>query len=94
MLEDQQSPHRIRRRTPPSPATAFAMAFRQCLVHDRDNLLICQHLVGVIHPIFAKIANLFRDYPVAETELLAPHLNHAASSARLMSPALDAAGHD
>jgi hypothetical protein len=35
-----------------------------------------------------------RDPSVAETELPAPHLNHAASSAVLTQPAPGAADHD
>ena len=46
-----------------------------------------------IHPVFAKIAAFLSDQPVAETELSLPHLNHAASSACLKPPALDAADH-
>jgi hypothetical protein len=65
MLEDQQSQDRIGRRSPSSPATALGMAFRQCLVHDRDNLLICQHFIGVFHP-FAKIAHFLGNQAVAK----------------------------
>jgi hypothetical protein len=45
----------------------------------KDNVLV-RHLIGVLHPVFAKIADLLSDQPVAEAKLPSPHLNHAASS--------------
>lgn len=46
------------------------------------------------HPIFAKIAHFLGNQAVAKDQLRPSHLNHADSCARLMPPALDAAGHD
>ena len=54
------------------------MALAEGLVHGRCHLLICQHLIGVPHPVFAQIAHLFGDQPVAEAALCTPHLNHVA----------------
>ena len=43
-----------------------------------DDVLVRQHRGGVYHLAFAKISDFFRNQAVAETELLSPHLNHAA----------------
>jgi hypothetical protein len=45
------------------------MAFRQSLVHRRDNLVIRQQRIGVLHPVFAKIAHLPGNQPITEAEL-------------------------
>jgi hypothetical protein len=91
VLEGQQPQHHVGWRTPSAAATAFGMPFRQRLVHDHDNVLVRQYLIGVLHPVFAKIADLLRDQPVPEAKLPSPHLNHAASSALLTPPAPGAA---
>src|SRR5262249_13476739 len=62
--------------------------------YDLLDFFVRQCLIGVLHPVFAKIADLFRDQPVAETELPAPHLNHAAFSAALTQPVVSAADLD
>jgi hypothetical protein len=43
-----------------------------------DDVLVREHRGGVYHLAFAKISAFFHNQPVAETELLSPHLNHAA----------------
>ena len=50
--------------------------------------------IGVLHPVFAKIAHFLRNQPVAEAALRPSHLNHAACHAPLMRPVPDAAVHD
>ena len=94
VLEDQQPQYHLGRRTSPAAATALGMPFRQSLVHGRDDVLVREHRVGVLHPIFTKIADLLGDQSVAEAELRPPHLNHAASSAASMRSVPDAANHD
>ena len=86
VLEDQQPQHHLGRRAASPAATALGMSFRQSLVHRRNNGLIRQHRIGVLHPVFAKIAHLLGNQPVAEAELPPPHLNHAACSAPSMRP--------
>ncbi len=93
MFEGQQPQHHVGRRAASAAATAVGMALPQCVVDDRDNLLIGQHFVGVFHPVFAKIAHFLRDQPIPETELPSPHLNHAACSAALTQPVAGAADH-
>jgi len=66
---------------------------RQRLVNCRHDLLVRQHLIGVRHPLFAKIAHFLGDQPIAEAELCSPHLNHAVAP-RAFDAALAAAAHD
>jgi hypothetical protein len=54
------------------------MPFRQCLIHGCNNGFIRQHRIGVLHPVFAKIAHFLGNQPVAEAELPPSHLNHDA----------------
>jgi hypothetical protein len=61
------------------------MALAEGLVHGRYHLLICQHLIGVPHPVFAQIAHLFGDQAVAEAALCTPHLNHVACGGKLQA---------
>jgi len=49
---------------------------RQSFVHGCDNVLVREHRVGVLHPVFAKIAHFLGDQSVAEAELRPAHLNH------------------
>jgi hypothetical protein len=70
------------------------MSFRQGLVHRRNDVFIRQHLIGVFHPVFAKIAHFLDNQAVAEAELCSSHLNHAASPASLTRHVPGAAGHD
>lgn len=39
----------------------------------------CQKFVGVLHPLFAKIAHFFGDQAAAEAKPYPPHRNHAAN---------------
>ena len=93
VLEDQQPQHHLGRCASPAAAAALGMPSRQSLVHRRDNVLVREHRVGVLHPVFTKIAHFLGDQSVAEAELRPPHLNHAASSAASMRPVPDAADH-
>jgi hypothetical protein len=88
VLEDQQ------RRATAALTPALGMSLRQGLVHNRDHLFVRKHCIGMRHPILAQIAHFLRDKSVAKTQLLPPHLNHAASSAVLAQPVPGAAGHD
>jgi hypothetical protein len=56
------------------------LALRQRIVNRRDDALVGQHLIGVLHPSLAQIAYLFSDQSVAEAQLRAAHLNHADAS--------------
>jgi hypothetical protein len=94
MLEDQQPQHRLGRCATATAAAALGMSLPHGLIHNRDNLFVRQHLIGMRHPAFAKIVHFLRDQPVAETQLLSPHLNHAAASDVSAQPVLGAAGHD
>jgi hypothetical protein len=69
------------------------MPLRQSLVHRRYQQFIRQNLIGVLHPIFAKIGHLGGDQSVAEAQLRAPHLNHGAGSGAVARPRLDATLH-
>src|SRR5262245_64116657 len=57
---------------------------RQSFVHGRNNGFVVQHPVGLLHPVFVKIAHFRGDQSVAEAELCPSHLNHAASSPALV----------
>ena len=94
VLEDQQAQHHLRRRTQSAAAAALGMALAEGLVHGRYHLLICQHLIGVPHPVFAQIAHLFGDQAVAEAALCTPHLNHVACAGTLTPRHPGAAVHD
>src|ERR1017187_458802 len=59
----------------------LGLRFCQSLVHGRDQLLVLQHLVGMCHPLFAQIADLFSDETFAEVKLLPARLNHESCSA-------------
>jgi hypothetical protein len=59
--------------------------FRQSVVDGRHQLFVVQHLVGVGHPILAKVFHLVMDQSVAEAELGAPHFNHRAFSLTLLA---------
>ena len=78
VLEDQQAQHNLRRHAQPAAAAALRMAPGQRLVHRRDDALVAQHPVGMLHPSFAKVAHLLGNQTVAEAELRSAHLNHAA----------------
>ena len=56
-------------------------------------LRLCQDLIGVSHPVFAKIAHFVSDQTIAEIELDPPHLNHAAPLSAF-DAAPDAVAHD
>jgi hypothetical protein len=86
VLENQQPQHHVGRRAPTPAAAALRMPFRQCLVHGRNDRFIRQDRIGVLHPVFAKIAHFVRDQPVAKAELGPPHLNHGRFS-RVFEPA-------
>jgi hypothetical protein len=45
------------------------MPFRQRFVYRSYDPFIRQHLVGVFHPTFAKIAHFFGDQAVAKAQL-------------------------
>ncbi|MCK1541911.1 hypothetical protein IVB12_07980 [Bradyrhizobium sp. 179] len=62
-------------------------------MHRGHDLLVRQHLIGVLHPLFAKITHLLGDQPIAKAELRPPHLNHLAAP-RAFDAALDVAAHD
>jgi hypothetical protein len=94
VLEDQQPQHRLSRCTTAAATAALGVSLPQGLIHNRHDLFVRQHLVRMRHPVFAKIAYFLHYQPVAETQLLSPHLNHAASFAVLAQPVPGAAGHD
>ena len=93
-IEDQQSQHHVGRRATATATTALGMSFCQGLVHDRDNLLVRKHRIGVLHPVFTQIAHLLGNQSVAEAELGSTHVNHAASLALSKRPVLAGADHD
>jgi predicted phage-related endonuclease len=67
--------------TPRPRLRLLGCPFRQRLIHGRNDALIRQHRISVLHPVFAKIAHFLSNQPLAEVELRSPHLNHAASLA-------------
>ena len=69
------------------------MPLRQGVVYRRHDLFICQHLIGVLHPVFAKITHFVSDQTIAEIELDPPHLNHAVPLSAF-DAAPDAGAHD
>ena len=91
VLEDQQAQNHLRRGALPATAAALGTPLRQSLVHRRHQQFIRQNLIGVLHPIFAKIVHLGGDQSVAEAQLRAPHLNHGACSGASTGPVPDAA---
>ena len=93
VLEDQKPQHHLGWCTSPAAAPALGMPPRQSLVHRCDNVLVREHRIGVLHPVFTKIAHFLGDQSVAEAELRPPHLNHAASSGPSMQPVPDEADH-
>src|SRR5262249_11668693 len=84
VFQDQQTQHYFRRETAPAACAAQVMALAQSFIHGRQDLFIAEHLVGMIHPLFAKALDLVSDQFVAEVELCAPQFNHVAFSRALM----------
>ena len=93
VLEDQQPQHHFGRCSQPTAAAALGMPLRQGVVYRRHDLFICQHLIGVLHPVFAKIAHFVSDQTIAEIELDPPHLNHTVPLSAF-DAAPDAVAHD
>jgi len=61
VLEDQQAQYHFGRSAKPAATTALGMPFHQRFVHGGYDLLVRQHLIGVRHPAFAKIAHFLSD---------------------------------
>jgi hypothetical protein len=80
VFQDQQTQHYFRREAAPAACAAHAMALAQSFIHDRQDLFIAEHLVGMIHPLFVKTLDFVSDQFVAEVELCAPQFNHVAFS--------------
>jgi len=93
VLEDQQPQHHFGRCSQSTAAAALGVPLRQGVVYRRHDLFICQDLIGVSHPVFAKIAHFLSNKTIAETELGTPHLNHAVPLSAF-DAAPDAVAHD
>ena len=50
VLEDQQAQHHLGGKARPAMAAAVGMAMRQSLVDCRDDRIVLQHNIGVLHP--------------------------------------------
>ena len=77
VLENQEPQHHLGRRRQPASAAALGMPLRQRFVYGCHDVLILEHFISVLHPVFAKIVHLVGDQAVAKAQLHAPHLNHA-----------------
>ncbi len=53
----------------PPPTAALGMTLRQCVIYRADNLLVRQHVIGMLHPGFAKVAHFPGDQPIAKADL-------------------------
>src|SRR5512143_2177250 len=69
VLEDQKPQYSLGRNTLPPPTAALGMTLRQCLIYRADNLLVRQHVIGMLHPGFAKVAHFPGDQPIAKAAL-------------------------
>ena len=93
MLEHQETQHDLSRRAEPTAAAALRPPLGERLVNRSHNLLVGKYLVGMAHPVFAKITDFLGNKPIAEAQLCPPHLNHVAAQPAF-DAALDAATHD
>ena len=83
VLEHEQAHDHLGREAAPAARAAQAMALGQCLVGRRHDRLVCQHLVGVDHPVLVETVDLVGDQLVAESKLRAPRVDHVLFPARL-----------
>jgi hypothetical protein len=83
MLEYQQAYDHFGRRGQSTVAAALGASLRQSLVDRYNQLLVTQHLVCVLHPMFPQVLDLVGDQPVAKAELRPTHLNHGPCSGPL-----------
>ena len=77
MLENEQSQHHLRRRTMPPAAAALGMSLAERFVHRRDDGIVIQDPVGMIHPVLTQIGDFLADPVIPKPQLCPPHLNHA-----------------
>jgi hypothetical protein len=76
VLENQQAQNHIGRRAQPTASAAFGMSPPQRFVNRRDDRLIVEQPIGVVHPSLAQIRHFVGDQSVAEAALRPPPLNH------------------
>ena len=69
VLEDQKPQYSLGCNALPPPTAALGMTLRQCLIYRADNLLVRQHVIGMLHPGFAKVAHFPGDQPIAKAVL-------------------------
>src|SRR5262249_141154 len=74
----KQGPHdHSGRKAAPTAGTAQATALGKCFVRGHHDCLVCEHGVGVDHPLLVEAMDLLGDQLVAERELRAPWVDHA-----------------
>src|ERR1700737_2947037 len=61
----------------------WGMPLGQGLVDRRHDLLVPQHPIGVLHPLFEQVLDLLGNQPVTKGALRPPGLNHGFFLARL-----------
>lgn len=94
MLEDEKTQDHLGRVTTPTSAQASRVASAERFVNRRDNGLIVEQAIGVIHPALAQVFHFLGDQAVAEAALGSPHLNHDASPVTVTMPSPAAAVRD
>ena len=76
MLQDQQAQDHLRRHATATTAAALRVAPAERFVDRRDNGLIVEQPIGVLHPSLAQVLHFLGDQSVAEAALGSPHLDH------------------
>ena len=56
------------------------MSLAERFVHRRDDGIVIQDPVGMVHPILTQIGDFLGDPMIRKLQLCPPHLNHGASS--------------
>src|SRR5438309_10581329 len=67
----------------PAAGAALRMPLGQGLVDRRHDLLVAQHPIGVLHPLFVQILDFLGNQPVTKGALRPPCLDHGFFLARL-----------
>src|ERR1700730_17333599 len=83
VLEHQQTQHHLGRGARPAAAAALRMPLGESLVDRRHDLLVGQHPIGMLHPLFVQILDLLGNQPVTKAALCPPRLNQGFFLARL-----------
>src|SRR5712664_2742552 len=83
VLEHQQTQHHLGRGARPAAGAALRMPLGQGLIDRRHDVLVAQHLIGVLHPLFVQILDFLGNQPVTKAALRPPCLDHGFFLARL-----------